>query len=174
MVLVDHCSIVFIAVESQLRSTELKLIQSQTSQNETKQTLDGVVTTVWKTLTGSNILRKTTIKIKFKLNTGIAIHETVSPLRKLVGHMGSHSFTCHPTEATFRSRYSIRRPTEGSMLKSRPCARRGRANGRGQVRTWIPREGACARVRDACEANALTTRPRRHTTITYDIYIAIG
>ena len=37
------------------------------------------------------------------LNTGIAIHETVSPLWELVCHMGSQSFTYHPTKATFPS-----------------------------------------------------------------------
>ena len=55
-----------------------------------------------------------------------------------------------------RSRYLICRPTEGSRL-SQPCARRGRANGCGQVRNWTPRVSA-RKVR-----SALTTRPRRHT-----------
>ena len=43
---------------------------------------------------------------------------------------------------TSRSRYLISHPTEGSRL-SQPCARRGTANGRGQVRTWTP----CVRAR---------------------------
>ena len=40
-----------------------------------------------------------------------------------------------------RSRYSIRRPSEGSR-RSQPCVHHGRANSRGQVRTWTPHVSA--------------------------------
>ena len=71
-----------------------------------------------------------------ELKTPIAAHETVSPRDHTV--LPAAQQRRRFRHNTSRSRYSIRRPTEGSRL-SQPCPRRGRANGRGQVRTWTPR-----------------------------------
>ena len=95
-----------------------------------------------------------------RYHTCVHLSTIVSALRELTCHTGSHSRLLPATRQRRRSRhnpsqsrYSIRRPSEGSRL-SQPCARRG------QVLTWPPRTST-----ENYEANALTTRPRRHTLL---------